>query len=251
MPSHSSARTTGCRDAVRHPFRRSNATDLTDSLCDDSSEDIVVLPGIRATAMQSVTNINETASTTSAQTAPAATISSPAAALPTRDATCLAVENIPWADAINSLPTMDGMTEARAGFRNAVRLLSLNTATNATTGGRCPTAITTTATDSTTTAAVAFVATMIPLRSQRSASTPASGAKMASGICHTACTTAVRSVDWVSDHTTHITARLKKASPNTDAVCPPHSSAKDRLPKRRRWSPPMPARFNNDILQAW
>ena len=36
---------------------------------------------------------------------------------------------------------------------------------------------------------------------------------MTSGMCQTAWMMAVCRVDWVSDQTTHMTARLKKASP--------------------------------------
>ena len=86
--------------------------------------------------MHSDTNRNEAASITSAHAALAAAISTPAAALPSSDIVSLAVENRPWAVVSRSRPTTEGMTEARAGFRNAVRLLSLKMATKAITGGR-------------------------------------------------------------------------------------------------------------------
>ena len=141
--------------------------------------------------MHSDTNRNEAASMTRAHAALAAAISSPAAALPTRDAVSLAVEKRPWAVVRRSRPTTEGMTEARAGFRNAVRLLSLNIATKATTGGRCPTTTMTTTTAPTTAAAATLVVTMILLRSHRSAATPANGANRTSGICQTAWMMAV------------------------------------------------------------
>ena len=104
--------------------------------------------------------------------------------------------------ATRSRPTTEGMTEARTGFINVVRPFSLKIATKAMTRGKLPTGTTIRATAPTTAAAATFVVTMVALRSQRSAKTPATGANKTSGTCHTACITAVCRVDWVSrpDH---------------------------------------------------
>ena len=93
-------------------------------------------PGKRASATHSATNTNVAASTASAHTAPAAAISRPAVALPTSAAVSRAVAKAPCAVVSRSLPTTDGIIEARAGCMNVVRPFSLKMATKATKGGR-------------------------------------------------------------------------------------------------------------------
>lgn len=112
--------------------------------------------------------------------------------------------------------------------------MSLKIAAKATTTGKVQLRAITTTTVPTTTAAKTLVQTMIALRSQRSARTPAIGVNSMSGRCHSAWMIAVCSMDCVSVHTTHITARLKKASPNVDTVCPLQSSTNARLRNSRR-----------------
>ena len=109
MPSNSNARTTGSPEAVRHPSRRSRATDLTESRERAPFEawDGAALPGRWARAMHSDTNRNEAASITSAHAALATAISTPAAALPSSDIVSLAVENRLWA-VVSRSTTDDG-----------------------------------------------------------------------------------------------------------------------------------------------
>lgn len=116
----------------------SRSSEPTRNLFPVGRDEVTVRPGRRAAKMHSATTRNDTTSTSNAHTAATAAITGPARALPAKDATCLMVENSPFAIASAEAPASCGTMEAPAGRRNVVSEFRTNTAPSAAARGRWP-----------------------------------------------------------------------------------------------------------------